>query len=65
MQLVKSTPELSTDPTYLRADRPKNLLRWDVPLKQGTNGEKATTVDYQFRLEYARDVTIGNFKATK
>jgi uncharacterized protein (TIGR02231 family) len=65
IQLVKSTPDLSTDATYVRADRPKNLLRWDVTLKQGTNGEKATTIDYQFKLEYARDVAIGNFKATK
>jgi uncharacterized protein (TIGR02231 family) len=65
IQIVKSTPDLSTDATYVRADRPKNLLRWDVTLKQGTNGEKATTIDYQFKLEYARDVAIGNFKATK
>lgn len=63
--LAKTTPEISADATYQRADRPKNLLRWDVLLKAGTNGEKATNVDYQFKLEYSRDVTIGNFKAAK
>jgi hypothetical protein len=26
-------------------------------------GEKAKEVTYQFKLEYARDVAIGNFKA--
>ena len=63
--LVKSSPELSADATYLRADRPKNLLRWDLTVKAGAGGEKATQVDYQFRLEWARDVAIGNFKATR
>jgi uncharacterized protein (TIGR02231 family) len=64
--LVKSTPELSGDAAYVRADRPKNLLRWDLTLKANSTGEKAATaVDYQFKLEYARDVAIGNFKATK
>ena len=65
VMLAKMTPELSKDATYERQDRPKNLLRWDLTLKPGTNGEKATTVDYQFRLEYARDVNVGNFKARK
>ncbi|HEX8915163.1 MAG TPA: mucoidy inhibitor MuiA family protein [Humisphaera sp.] len=63
--LAKTTPELSKDAAYERQDRPKNLLRWDLTLKPGTNGEKATTVEYQFRLEYARDVNVGNFKAVK
>lgn len=63
--LLKTTPELSTDPTYVRADKPKNLLRWDLAVKPGSSGEKAATVDYQFRMEYARDVSIGNFRATK
>lgn len=65
VMVAKTTPELSTDPAYVRADRPKNLMRWDLTLKPGSTGEKATTVDYSFRLEYARDVTVGNFKAKR
>ena len=65
VNLVKAQPTLSDDPTYLRTDRPKNLLRWDLTVEPGQNGEKAAAVSYQFRLEYARNVAISNFKATK
>jgi hypothetical protein len=65
VSLVKAQPTLSDDPTYLRTDRPKNLLRWDLTVEPGQNGEKAAAVSYQFRLEYARNVAISNFKATK
>jgi hypothetical protein len=65
VSLVKAQPTLSDDPTYLRTDRPKNLLRWDLTVEPGQNGERAAAVSYQFRLEYARNVAISNFKATK
>jgi hypothetical protein len=63
VSLVKTSPELSTDPAYVREERPDNLLRWDLTVEPGTTGEKAKEVTYQFKLEYARDVAIGNFKA--
>jgi uncharacterized protein (TIGR02231 family) len=65
VELVHATPDLSTDPEYLRNDRPKNLLRWDLTLKPGTSGEKAAVVSYEFKLQYDRNVAIGNFSATK
>jgi hypothetical protein len=37
-------------------------LRWDLTVGPGQTGEKASTVAYQFKLEYARDVAIANFK---
>ena len=49
----------------MREERPDNLLRWDLTVEPGTTGEKAKELTYQFKLEYARDVAIGNFKATK
>jgi uncharacterized protein (TIGR02231 family) len=63
--LLETTPPLSADPTYLRVDRPENLLRWDLSIEPNTNGEKAATIDYQFKLEYDRNVALGNFKAGK
>jgi hypothetical protein len=60
--LVETTPKLSEDPEYLRIQRPENLLRWDLTVESGRTGEKAATLAYQFKLEYARDVTIANFK---
>ena len=64
VSLVTATPELSTEAGYVRAERPKNLLRWDVQVEPGMNGEKAATVGYEFKLKYDRNVAISNFKAS-
>jgi uncharacterized protein (TIGR02231 family) len=63
VSLVDPSPKLSDDPSYLRHARPDNLLRWDLTVGPGQTGEKAVTVAYQFKLEYARDVAIANFKS--
>jgi hypothetical protein len=65
VSLVKAAPELSTEAGYVRAERPQNLLRWDVQVEPGEHGEKAVTVGYEFKLEYDRNVAIANFKATR
>jgi uncharacterized protein (TIGR02231 family) len=59
VSLVSQKPDLSTDVMYQREDRPKNLLRWDVTVLPGMNGEKALSIDYQFRLELDRQMQIG------
>jgi len=63
VSLVEPSPKLSDDPTYVRRERPENLLRWDLSVEPGQSGEKAASVGYQFKLEYARDVAIASFKA--
>lgn len=63
--LVKTSPELSNDAAYVRDEKPDNLLRWDLTISPGMTGEKAKEVNYQFKLEYAREVSIGNFKSTQ
>jgi uncharacterized protein (TIGR02231 family) len=65
VELVKSTPELSADAEYLHGDRLNNLLRWDLTVKGNTSGVNASTIVYEFKLQYARDVSIGNFKANR
>ena len=60
VSLVKATPEVSTDPLYLREQRPSNLLRWDLTIAPSTNGEKATAVKYEFKLELDRQMSISN-----
>jgi hypothetical protein len=62
VSLVDPSPKLSVNATYLRQERPENLLRWDLNVAPGQTDEKAATVAYQFKLEYARDVAIANFK---
>ena len=48
--LVGNTPEISKDAGYVRDERPKNLLRWDLTVPAGANGEKAVNVLYQFKM---------------
>jgi hypothetical protein len=61
--LTTQKPALSEDPLYVRDDKPKNLLRWDVKIDPKQNGEKALAIDYDFKLELDRTVSIGAFLA--
>jgi hypothetical protein len=61
--LSKGEAELSKDALYLRDERPKNLLRWDVKIEPRQNGEKTLNIDYEFKLELDKNVTIGSFLA--
>ena len=53
--------ELSKDPLYARDEKPKNLLRWDVKVDPKQNGEKALAIDYDYKMELDKTVTIGSF----
>lgn len=57
----KIVPELSQDPFYVREERPRNLLRWDLEVNPDANGEKAMTISYDFRIELDKQMTIGTF----
>ncbi|HWG43547.1 MAG TPA: mucoidy inhibitor MuiA family protein [Gemmataceae bacterium] len=63
VSLVKTSPEISKDPLYAREDRPHNLLRWDLEVDPATNGEKAQTIQYEFKLELDKQMTIGSFQS--
>ena len=58
--LVKAEPEVSTDPLYVREERPNNLLRWDLKVDPTMNGKKAKSIKYDFRLEMDKQMIIGN-----
>jgi hypothetical protein len=63
VSLVKASPEVSKDPMYTREDRPHNLLRWDLDVDPAMNGEKAQTIQYEFKLELDKQMTIGSFQS--
>lgn len=63
VSMVKADTELSKDTLYLRDERPKNLLRWDVKLEPKHNGEKALAIEYEYKIEFDRNVNIGAFLA--
>ena len=63
VNVVDPTPALSAEAMYVREERPKGLLRWDVTALPTQNGEKALPIDYGFRMELDRNVNIGGFLA--
>jgi hypothetical protein len=62
VSLLRAAPELSQDALYLREQRPNNLLRWDVNVEPAMNGEKALAVQYEFKMELDRTMTISSFQ---
>jgi uncharacterized protein (TIGR02231 family) len=63
VSLLKTTPDLSKDPLYVRENRPQNLLRWDLKVEPSMNGEKALAVNYEFQMALDRQMTIGGFQS--
>ena len=61
VNLTKTSIPISADPLYLRSARLDNLLLWDIDLKENTVGDKTLYVNYEFRLEYARDMPTPKF----
>ncbi len=52
-----STP-LSKDAAYKRLEHPKGILRWDVGLEAEASGEKAFSLEYDYRLEFDRNYQL-------
>ena len=59
--VLKTTPELCTDPLYVREKKPHNILRWDLDVKSGMNGEKAVAINFEFKVELDKNMVIGGF----
>lgn len=50
--------ELSKDPIYDQTDKKKGILRWDLEVPAQAVDVKALAMEYQFRLEYDRLMSI-------
>ena len=59
--LVKTSADLSNDSAYQRTSRTENLLRWDIDVPRETIADKTMYLNYEFRLEYARDLPQPQF----
>jgi hypothetical protein len=57
--VMKTQPELCSDPLYLRQQKPHNLLRWDLTVDPTMKGDKAKEIHYEFKVELDRQMTIG------
>jgi hypothetical protein len=49
---------LSTDVVYLRTERSKGILRWDLEVAAGATGEKASEIVYGFKLDFDRNFAL-------
>lgn len=54
----ETKPLLSTDADYLRTDKNKGILRWDLELPPNTSEERATVVTYSYAMRYGGDMQI-------
>jgi hypothetical protein len=63
VNLIKTSSELSNDGAYQRTAKMDNLLRWDIDVPAGTIGDKTLYLNYEFRLEYARDLPQPRFES--
>lgn len=56
--LIDSSENLSSDETYLRTDRRKGILRWDVDVPARAVGSDVSAVEYTFSVEHDRQMQI-------
>jgi len=57
--------ELSDDATYQHTRRKKGILRWEVEVPAHAQGPEAMAIEYQFRLEYDKQMTIGGLPVAR
>ena len=60
IELAEVSHPLSTDAEYVRTQKAKGILRWDLSLEPNTSGENATVVNYTFMMKYDNDMAIQN-----
>jgi hypothetical protein len=58
IKLTDPSHPLSTNVDYVRTQKDKGMLRWDLELGANTTGEKATVLTYGFSLKYDNDMEI-------
>ena len=60
IELMSNSHPLSSDAGYVRTQKDKGILRWDLTLKPNTNDKTATVVNYSFMMKYDNDMAIRN-----
>ena len=58
IRLDPTEQPLSTDPLYLRIERPRGILRWDLEVAGASFGSDAFDVDYTYSVEFDRSMQI-------
>lgn len=50
--------KLSEDPVYVRTEKPKGILRWDVVAAENAAGENAHVIDYAYSVDHDRNLQL-------
>lgn len=53
---------VSADAHYVRTERSKGILRWDVEVPAGANADKPFVVEYNFTIDYDRTFALAPSK---
>ena len=56
--LAEMKDPLDDDVLYLRRERPKGILRWEIEVSAGATREKARIINYGFTLEFDRNFRL-------
>lgn len=57
--------KLSEDKVYLRRERPKGILRFEIEAPAGASGDKARLLEYGYRVEFDKNLHLANPFAAK
>jgi len=58
VELLSDESDLCDDSDYVRTLRKESILRWDVSVPAKATGADAHTVEYRFRLEYDKQMSV-------
>lgn len=58
IELTTVSHPLSQDAEYLRTQKDKGILRWDLMLQPETSGKNAAVITYTFTMKYDNDMAI-------
>ena len=58
IKLGEMKDALSSDELYLRTERPKNLLRWDIEIPAAAIGQKARIIEYGYSVAFDRQLAV-------
>jgi len=58
IKLGEMKDALSSDELYLRTERPKNLLRWDIDVPASAIGQKARIIEYGYSVAFDRQLAV-------
>ena len=51
---------LSTDELYVRTEKPKGILRWEIKVPAGATGKDARIIEYGFTVDFDRNFSLAS-----